>query len=137
VKVLRVLVHSFILTLMNLVFVFVGFGIYKIIGAANQIAVQVPLAAVFSILVFLLWFLFVRRHLRETLLPRQSDEFVFVFLIALVWTPVVFVPLHYFTQGYLTSFGNIYWTWIFQIPTNFIALLAARVSVRSGQKAEQ
>jgi len=39
--------------------------------------------------------------------------------------PAVFVPAHFITQGYLTSFGNIVAVWCFQAPVNAAILLVA------------
>jgi hypothetical protein len=52
-------------------------------------------------------------------------EWFWTYLLALLWTPLIFVPLHSVTQGYLTSFSNIIATWLFQLPTNALALLIA------------
>lgn len=38
---------------------------------------------------------------------------------------LIFVPLHYVSQGYLTSIGNILGIWFFQVPVNLLAILAA------------
>jgi hypothetical protein len=60
---------------------------------------------------------FSRLHLHSTAEKRWA------FMASLAWGPVVFVPLHYFTQGYLTSVGNIAALIMFQVPVNAIAML--------------
>jgi len=47
------------------------------------------------------------------------------FVVSLLWAPLVFVPLHYFTQGYLTSIGNLLTLAVYQFPVNAIALYGA------------
>lgn len=125
-KILRILLHSFVLAIANVGSIIAGFGIYQILKPANQIAVQAPSAVVFSVIAFLLWsFLF--RSLSITHLSLQErNEIAWMFVFALVWAPIIFVPLHYVTQGYLTAFGNILGIWLFQVPTNFLAIVVAR-----------
>jgi hypothetical protein len=125
-KILRILLHSLALTIVNIGSVLAGFGVYQLFKSYNQIAVQTPFAALFSILAFLLWSFIIQRFSLGRLSLQGIKEFVLTFLIALIWSPAIFVPLHYLGRGYLTSFGNIAGLWLFQIPTNFLALLVVR-----------
>ena len=61
-----------------------------------------------------------RFHLRD---PKEA---LWTFFAALVWLPILFVPLHFLRRGYLTAFSNIWMTWLLQVPANVLALLAAR-----------
>jgi hypothetical protein len=38
---------------------------------------------------------------------------------------LLFVPVHYIAQGYLTSFGNMLLTWMSQVSFNLLALTVA------------
>jgi len=49
-----------------------------------------------------------------------------VFLLAFVCAAVVFVPMHYVSEGYVTAAGNVAALWAFQLVANSIALLVAR-----------
>ena len=136
-KVFRILLHSLVLAIVNLGSIIVGFYIYYILKPANQLAVQVPFAMIFSIIVFLLWSVLVRRLPIEHLPLQGRNEFRCTFLFALVWSPVIFVPLHYITQGYLTSFGNILGCWRFQIPTNLLAILVVNKLVYTRNEIDE
>jgi hypothetical protein len=83
------------------------------------------------IIAFLFWNLLVRRFCSEDFVLQDRSEFTWTFLMALLWSPVVFVPLHYIGRGYLTSLGNILAIWLFQIPTNFLALVVVKTWFRS------
>jgi hypothetical protein len=122
-RVFRVIIHSFILSLTNLISIVFGFGVYHFFMSYNQLAVQIPVGAVFSIIVFTTWVVILKYKDIKVLLPDSKLEPFLIFLLSLAWLPIIFVPLHYITQGYLTSFGNIYMNWIFQIPVNFIIVL--------------
>jgi len=128
---LRLLLHSFVLALANIIFIIAGFGIYHLLKPTNQIAVQAPSAALMCIIAFLLWSLLVRRFCGQDLLFQDKNEFAWAFLMALLWSPVIFVPFHYIARGYLTSFGNMLAIWLFQIPTNFLALVVVKTWFRS------
>jgi multisubunit Na+/H+ antiporter MnhG subunit len=125
-KILRILLHSFTLAIINICSILAGFGVYQLFKSYNQIAIQTPFAALFSIIAFLLWSLIIQRFSLEQLSLHGVKEFVLTFLFALIWSPAIFIPLHYLGRGYLTSFGNIAGLWLFQIPTNFLALLVVR-----------
>ena len=111
---------------------------FYIFRPANQRLVQAPLAAVACTISFLLWALVAQHVAAKGLSLRGRQEFVWTFLLALVWAPVIFVPLHYVTQGYLTSFGNITALWLFQAPTNAIIILivAASTLARSHKEGD-
>lgn len=110
--------------------VLVGFAFYKISRTAYQLAVQVPVAVLISVAAFALWYFTLVRIARGALALRGSAAYVWTYVLAFAWLPAFFVPLHYVTQGYLTSFANIYCTWAFQAPTNVAALAAAHLVTR-------
>jgi len=121
-KFLRNSLHSFIMVIANLVAIYCGFIVYYLLKPANQIAVQLPVAVILSIVGFALWNLFLRIKLLKRFAIREKKELIFIYFAGFVWVPVIFVPLHYITQGYLTSYGNIVAIWLFQLPLNFISI---------------
>ena len=125
-KTLRLLLHSFVLALANIACIIVGFGIYQLFRPTNQIAIQAPSAAFLCIVVFSLWSWSVWRLTGQILSLQGKGEFVGTFLLTLLWSPTIFIPLHYIGRGYLTSFANIWATWLFQVPTNILVLLAVK-----------
>jgi len=122
-KVFRVILHSFILSLINLISIVFGFGVYHFFMSYNQLGIQIPVGAVFSIIVFTTWVVILKYKGVSRLLPESRIEIFLIFLLSLAWLPIIFVPLHFITQGYLTSFGNIYINWIFQVPVNLIIVI--------------
>ncbi len=124
-RIAQVALHSFVLTNTTIASIVIGFIAYHVVGAHNQIATQVPVAVVLSIGLFVAWILCVGRLSHGRFVPHGSMEFAGVFIASLLWNPVVWVPLHYITQGYVTSTGNILVLLCFQAPVNAIALLAA------------
>lgn len=121
-RTLRIGLHSLILAMANIGCIVIAYAIYYLLKPANQIAVQAPLAAALSIATIAVWSLLIQRLAGLGL--RGTSEFAWTYLAAFVWIPFVFVPLHYLTQGYLTSFGNILAIWAFQLPVNLLAVLA-------------
>lgn len=124
--ILRICLHSLILTLANIASILIGFGLYHSLKPVNQIAVQIPAAVMLSIIAFVTWGLIIHHLPFQRLFWENSRELAWVYLAALLWGPLIFVPFHYVTQGYLTAFGNILPTWLFQLPVNLLAVLAAR-----------
>jgi hypothetical protein len=131
-RIFRVLLNGCFLAGTNFGSIMVGFVIYNLVKPANQIAVQVPIAMVLSVAVFLIWSLAVKKVSGGRLSLGRRWEPVQVYLLALFVFPVIFVPVHYLTQGYLTSFGNILGIWFFQAPTNILALVFAHGLTATG-----
>lgn len=125
-----VLIHSSTLALINLAGILVGFAVYHLSGVDHQIAVQIPVAVLFTVVAFVAWQWMTRRT-RIAWGRTGTRQRVMVFLLAFVWAAVVFVPLHFFTQGYLSAWSNVTALWAFQAPANLLALLAARCTAGS------
>jgi hypothetical protein len=127
-KVLRICLNSFVLAVGCLVSILVGFGFFHMLRAVwpvDQILVQAPVAVIVLIMGFTAWYLVISRPALQHLRLVGWGEFTAVFLLSLVWTPLIFLPLHYLTQGYLSTIDNILAIFYFQVPANFIALLTA------------
>jgi hypothetical protein len=118
----RIIIHGLVLTVVNVGAVLFGFACYKASGLPYQLPIQISVAALCSAGAFLVWSLAVGRVFVDEYSPCTAAEFLGVFLLSLLWLPVLFVPGHYFTQGYLTSFSNIYYMWLFQAPLNAVTL---------------
>lgn len=116
------IINSLVLTLVNLGSILLGFATYYLSGSDNQIAIQVVSACVFSILLFMLWHYLSFRFLKKVIIDDKVN-LILVYFLSLVWTPIIFIPLHYITQEYLTSWDNINGIWMFQVPTNALLLM--------------
>ena len=112
------------LALLDIGAVLFGFGIYSLVRPANQLAVQVPAAVIAVVAGWWFWTWAPGKLGWNGLRPAGPGEALQVYLLALAWGPAVFIPLHYVTQGYVTSFGNLAGLWLFQVPSNVLALWA-------------
>lgn len=126
----RPLLHSPALAAINIGASLVGFAAYKILGVGHQLLVQIPVAVLVSVAAFGLWYVIVVRATSGRAVLAGPAAHLWTYALAFAWFPALFVPLHYFTQGYLTSFANIYYMWLFQAPTNALALAAAALAAR-------
>jgi hypothetical protein len=124
----RIGLHSFVLAVGCLVSILIGFGFYHLLRVTwpvDQLVVQAPIAVVALILGFTTWYQVISRPALAHLRLVGWGEIIAAYLLSLVWTPVIFLPLHLLTQGYLSSLDNLLAILYFQIPTNFIAILTA------------
>ncbi|MDP6419640.1 MAG: hypothetical protein QGG80_09350 [Candidatus Krumholzibacteria bacterium] len=128
---MKILIHGLAILFSNFAAIYLGFLAWYLLRPGGQLAVQVPLAALLSILGILLWFAIARRC---RWMPGQQKEWIWIYLASLIWNPLVFVPLHYISQGYLTGTGNILALWTFQIPVNLLALFLARSVLKPVEK---
>ena len=133
-KALRIGLHSLVLAALNIGCIVAGFSVYHLLRPANQLAVQVPVAVISCVAGFVLWTVVLWHLAGDNLSLRGKAEFAWTFVLALLWSLVLFVPLHFVTQGYLTSAGNVLGIWLFQAPTNAVAIVAARAVTGAGPK---
>jgi hypothetical protein len=125
VKLGRAIIHGFALAAITIGAIVVGFVFYKVVGLKDQIAVQTLVAGVVCVGVFALWGFFAHRVTRGGISLADLKELFIAYAAAFLWTPVLFVPLHFTTQGHMTSVGNILSVWMFQLPFNLLALMVA------------
>jgi hypothetical protein len=124
-KFMRVVLHSVALALADLAGIIVGFLAFKILGSADQILVQLPVAVMATIGGVVAWSVALRALRFPRLLWTSESEAMQSFLISLTWGPLLFVPLHFFTQGYVTSLRNLVVLAAYQVPVNLLAVAAA------------
>jgi hypothetical protein len=132
-KIIRIVLHSFVLAIGCLVSILIGFGFYLLIRTTwpvDQLLIQAPVAVVVLILGFTAWYLVISRFPRSGLHLTGPGEIIAVYFLSLIWTPLIFLPLHYLTQGYISSLDNLLAILYFQIPTNIVALMTAISLVR-------
>ena len=131
-KTVRVGLHSLVLVIADLAGIAAGaLAAFRILGVPNQVWLQLPIAVVLSVGCFCAWVLSLRILRWKVLQPAGPKELRASLAASLLWAPVVFVPLHYFTQGYLTSIGNLVALALYQLPVNALALFGPWVSQMS------
>ena len=122
-KIVRVGLHSLVLVIADIAGIGAGaLAAFRILGVPNQVWLQLPIAVVLSVGCFCAWVLLLRILGWKVLQPAGSKELRACLAVSLLWAPLVFVPLHYFTQGYLTSIGNLVALALYQVPVNTVAL---------------
>jgi len=123
----------------DIIAIIFAFGFYSLVNSiisVNQRVVQGSLAGILSILIFTFGSLLVTRLPKVKLFSLgESMDWVWTYFAAFLWVPFIFTPLHYLTQGYLTSIENITVIWIFQLPVNALALLTTYKILNPGRQA--
>ena len=141
-KTRSIFLHASALALGNIASILLAFGVYSLLRTANsqinQIAVQAPAAALLNILGFLVW-VWGSNHIPpfKTLKLRTRLDYLLTYLTALLWGPLLFVPLHFIGRGYLTGIGNILGLWAFQLPANLLAIMAAILAAMKMNSPEE
>jgi hypothetical protein len=119
---MRRVIHAAALGFANLAALLAGFAAYRLLGAADQIAVQAPVAAVSTVAIFAAWLGVSTRVAPGALGVAGARDGVWIYGLAPAWAAAAFVPVHFITQGYLTSFGNVAALWAFQLAVNAAAV---------------
>lgn len=124
-------VHAAVLALVNLVSIVIGFLVFALVRGGGQLAVQVPVAIVLTVVLFAGWTRYSSMHGPRRIRFRGPRDGYWIFGLAPIWAAVVFVPLHFVTQGYPTAFSNLTALWSFQVFAN---LIAVTISVQLRQR---
>jgi len=126
-----VAVHALVLALLNLGAILAGFLVFSVVPSEDQIAVQVPVAVLLNLAGWLAWDRLAAR--RGRLRPlRTAGRAAAACGLAMLVAAAVFAGLHYATQRYLTSFGNILGLWAYQAPVN--PAIVAAAALRRGAR---
>lgn len=133
----RLVLQAVVLALFNLIGVWSGFMVYAIVRGSDQIAVQLPIAFVVSIVTFLVWIAVSTERFPRRFRVHSAGEWRWIFALAMFWSAAIFVPVHYLTQGYLTSFSDVRALWQFQAAANLVAVgIAATLVARRDRRAD-
>lgn len=127
--------YGLLLSLVNLISIILGFIFYYLFETPNQIEIQLPIAVLLSCLFFTMSVFLLIKSKKE--ISMSAFSVIRIYLFSMLWTPVVFVPLHYVTQGYLTSMENILYTWFFQAATNILVLAMSKLIIEMFSKNEK
>ena len=118
-------IHSLALVGANLASILTGFLCANLRPDSDQLAVQLPIAIILSIAGYTLWMFVTQRVGGQLLRLQHPREGFVIYCLALVITPLIFVPLHYLKEGYLTSGGNLIALTLFQGSVNVVAISVA------------
>jgi hypothetical protein len=122
-KTLRLGTHSLVLVVVDMIGIGVGaVAAYRMTGVPNQVRWQLPIAVILSIGFFVAWIHFLRAFDFQQMRPVEPGERWACCALSILWGPLVFVPLHYLTQGYLSDTGNLVAFALYQLPVNALAL---------------
>jgi hypothetical protein len=128
---MRDIVHGFMLSLANLSSIILGFVIYYIIKPPNQIMIQLPMAIILSCIIFSAYvYIYSKTKIGKNKYISTKSCFM-IYIYSLACAPVIFIPAHFITQGYLTSLENIIYMWIFQAITNIIVIYISSLVIKS------
>ena len=117
-----VLLHAAVLAAVNLGSIIGGFMVYYLAPWDQQLAIQIPVALLLNTAAFVAWFALTHRGRWRRLALREPVDLLSVFAVALLWTPLIFVPLHLVMSGYLTSVGNLLAGAFYQVAANLLVL---------------
>lgn len=127
---MRGLLHGGVLAVADIAGVIAGFTVFYVLRPAPQLAIQVPVAMLLTAAAFTLWSL-AAAHLRAARWSLGGPAgFAWTYATAFIWSPIIFVPFHYVTQGYWTTFANLAALWRYQAGANLLALAASAVALR-------
>jgi hypothetical protein len=132
VKILRAGLHGLVLVIADLAGVGGGaIAAFQVWGVPNQVWLQLPIAVGLSIILFSTWMLVLGASGFRRLQFLEAKEAGVCLVLSVVWAPAIFVPLHYVTQEYLTSIGNLIALALYVLPVNALALAASSVLQRA------
>lgn len=116
-------IHSLVLVIVDIIGIGGGaVAAFGMMGVPNQVQWQLPIAVTLSIGFFVGWILLFRAFdLKQVQLIEPRERWA-CWRLSILWGPLLFVPLHYLTQAYLTDAENLVALVLYQVPVNALAL---------------
>ncbi len=127
----KLVLNALVIGALNLASFLIGFFIFKLSASGDQRLIQGTAAMIVGISLVVAWLVLFRKFNRL----QVEFDYIKVFLLVFVCTPVIFVPLHYVMSGYLTGIGNILAIAAYQFPMNVLALAIGAAILRRMEKA--
>ena len=119
---IKIPINALVLALINLGAIFLSLEIYQTSNFTNNMAFIIAIIAVVAS-IFGYWiYRFIVKSFNEHFVTVKGIGFVYLYIFALIWLMIIFVPGYYLVQGYWPAFDNILMIWAFQLPTNFLTL---------------
>ncbi|MEN8006381.1 MAG: hypothetical protein ABFS42_05165 [Candidatus Krumholzibacteriota bacterium] len=128
---MKLILNALVIGALNLASFLIGFWIFSLSARGEQRLIQGTAAMVVAVLLVASWLVLFRKFNRL----QVEFDYIRVFLLVFVCTPVLFVPVHYVITGYLTGIGNILAVAAYQFPMNALALAVAAAILRRMEKA--
>lgn len=123
---LRPLIHGWVLVVADLAGIGLGALVaYQLTGVADQVWLQLPVAVVVTVALGALWLLALQIPCLAAIQPRNARDLGWSVAASVAWGIVIFVPVHFVTQGYITSLGNLVALALYQVPVNTVALFGS------------
>ena len=127
----KLIPNALVIGALNLASFLIGFFIFKLAGGGDQRLIQGAAAMIVGISLVVVWLVLFRKFNRL----QVEFDYIRIFLLVFVCTPVIFVPLHYVMTGYLTGIGNLVAIAAYQFPMNVLALGISGAILRRMEKA--
>ena len=122
----KLILNALVVGALNLASFVIGFFIFKLAPSGEQRLIQGAAAMIVGISLVVLWLVLFRKFNRL----QVEFDYIKMFLLVFVCTPVIFVPVHYVMTGYLTGIGNILAIAAYQFPMNALALAISAAILR-------
>ena len=140
-SVYKILFHSFIMAMSNVVGITIGYYFAKLFSGINQFLIQVPTAIVISVLLFLVWDLLLKKFEVEKFIIKKKILF-YIYTFAFAFSPVLYFPISKILPKVMNEFGQIPGFWMFQLAGNLIIvfimiLFEQAVSDRGDEDSEK
>lgn len=130
---LKLILNAMTISALNLASFVIGYFIFKLSGRMEQMPIQGTAAMVIGVALVLGWLVVFRKINRL----KIEFDFIHVFLLVFLCTPVIFVPVHYLFTGYLTGIGNLFAIAAYQFPMNLLAFGIGAALIRQKEKGPQ
>ncbi len=127
----KLILNALVIGALNLASFLIGFFIFKLSASGDQRLVQGAAAMIVGISLVVIWLVLFRKFNRL----QVEFDYIRIFLLVFVCTPVIFVPIHLVMSGYLTGIGNIIAIAAYQFPMNVLALAIGAAILRRMGKA--
>lgn len=127
----KLLLNAAVLTGVSLASIVCGFWAYRLLGVADQIAIQIPVALVSGVAGMVAWL----HRFRSVHKLNPKTDYGFVILLGFPVCAALVVGGHYLVTGYLTALGNVISAWLVYFAEVLISMPMAAAIGRERKEA--
>jgi hypothetical protein len=117
-----IVLAGFLLAIISIIAISFGENLLFYLGPYNTITIQTPLALLIAMLLFF-FYIYILNKIEYFDVKKYSINDGFLILsCAIVWSPVLYFLLNYYTKGIWVNWKAIFSVLFWQIPANLLMI---------------
>jgi hypothetical protein len=129
-----IVLAGFFLAIISIMAIHFGENLLFYLGPFNTVSIQSPLALIIAMLIFFFYMYVLHRIEFFDLKIYSLDDSLLIFAVSVAWSPILYLLLHYYTNGVWVNWKAIFSILFWQIPTNLLIVFMFNCAAQRWKK---